>query len=196
MPDVMTKRRLQLLYGIVVALLALVLVITFAIGSSGGAEPGALAARRGPLGSIAFVSDRDGNSEIYSVRPDGGGLVRLTDHPAADFMPAWSLDGRQLAFVSDRGGTLDVYVMDGDGTNLRPSSRAPAPIAPPSGRRMGGRWCSSATVMGRRRSSPSKPTGPANGGSPARGSGMAARAGLPTVTGSSTEATNWGIRRS
>src|SRR6185437_7829265 len=31
---------------------------------------------------IAFVSSRDGNSEIYSMHPDGSHVVRLTNSPA------------------------------------------------------------------------------------------------------------------
>jgi len=33
---------------------------------------------------LAFVSERDGNSEIYVVNVDGTGLVRLTAHAGAD----------------------------------------------------------------------------------------------------------------
>jgi TolB protein len=42
-----------------------------------------------PSDWIAFVSDRDGNPEIYAVQADGTGLVRITDHPAKDFNPTW-----------------------------------------------------------------------------------------------------------
>ena len=47
-------------------------------------------------GRIAFVSERDGNREIYAmdyVDSDGDGngdnLVNLTNNPAADFDPDW-----------------------------------------------------------------------------------------------------------
>jgi TolB protein len=36
---------------------------------------------------IAFVSDRDGNNEIYIINIDGTGLIRLTNHPANDRLP-------------------------------------------------------------------------------------------------------------
>ncbi|MCB9752580.1 MAG: PD40 domain-containing protein [Myxococcales bacterium] len=36
-------------------------------------------------GVIAFVSERDGNPEIYALRPDGA-PARLTEHPAGDFV--------------------------------------------------------------------------------------------------------------
>jgi len=38
---------------------------------------------------IAFVSQRDGNSEIYVMNSDGSGLERLTNHTASDFAPVW-----------------------------------------------------------------------------------------------------------
>jgi dipeptidyl aminopeptidase/acylaminoacyl peptidase len=58
------------------------------------------------------------NSEIYSVRSDGTGTIRLTDDPGGDTDPAWSPDGTRIAFTSDRGGVRAVYVMQEDGTNL------------------------------------------------------------------------------
>jgi TolB protein len=67
---------------------------------------------------IAFVSDRDGNAEIYSVGVDGAGLVRLTNAPESNDEPAWSPDGRRIAFVSARSGAEEIYVMDADGSNV------------------------------------------------------------------------------
>jgi Tol biopolymer transport system component len=61
-----------------------------------------------PDGSrIAFVSDRDGNEEIYVMDADGGGQRRLTFDPAPDRAPSWGPGGevaRPLApvvFVDD-----------------------------------------------------------------------------------------------
>lgn len=69
-------------------------------------------------GRIAFVSDRDGNPEIYSVHVDGTGIERLTNAPAVDDQPSWSPDGRRIAFVSDRSGSREIYVMNADGSNV------------------------------------------------------------------------------
>jgi Tol biopolymer transport system component len=69
---------------------------------------------------IAFVSDRDGNSEIYVMNADGSGQTRLTDDPAIDGRPAWSPDGSKIAFAraicTDSGCSGDLYTMNADGT--------------------------------------------------------------------------------
>jgi hypothetical protein len=61
--------------------------------------------------SIAFVSTRDGNPEIYVMDSDGGNQRRLTFHPGGDWRPAWLSDSKHLVFVSDRSGNNDIYRM-------------------------------------------------------------------------------------
>ncbi|MBC7223061.1 MAG: PD40 domain-containing protein [Anaerolineae bacterium] len=73
-----------------------------------------------PDGSaIAFMSQRDGNWEIYIIGADGSGLRRLTNDPAQDGLPAWSPDGGWIAFVSDRGGEWAIWAVQPDGSGLR-----------------------------------------------------------------------------
>jgi len=82
-----------------------------------------------PLGDrIAFTSNRDGDYEIYTVRPNGKGLTRITDSPGNDAHPAWSPDGEWIVFASNRTGFKDetggmsdgeIFVMRGDGSDLR-----------------------------------------------------------------------------
>ncbi len=69
-------------------------------------------------GKIVFVSDRDGNAEIYSCNPDGSNISRLTNNAAMDDEPAWSPDGSHIAFVSDRTGHREIYIMNADGSNV------------------------------------------------------------------------------
>ena len=58
---------------------------------------------------VAFMSQRDGNWEIYVVNVDGSGLRRLTRDPAIDGLPTWSPDGQFLAFLSNREGDWAVF---------------------------------------------------------------------------------------
>jgi Tol biopolymer transport system component len=68
---------------------------------------------------IAFVSERDGNGEVYVMDADGSNPTNLTNNAAWDVYPAWSPDGTRIAFVSDRDGSYEIYVMDADGSNPR-----------------------------------------------------------------------------
>ena len=61
---------------------------------------------------IAFISERDGNPEIYTMNSDATELRRITESSATDYGIAWSPDGRKLAFVSDRDGSAEIYVVD------------------------------------------------------------------------------------
>lgn len=69
-------------------------------------------------GLIAFVSNRDGNNEIYCMNEDGSEQTNLTNNSANDSNPAISPNSTSLAFVSDRTGNNDVYIMDIDGSNV------------------------------------------------------------------------------
>ena len=64
---------------------------------------------------IAFTTNRDGNQEIYRIRPDGTGLTNLTNNSANDYAPAGFAEGTVLAFVSDRDGNAEIYTMTSGG---------------------------------------------------------------------------------
>ena len=69
---------------------------------------------------IVFVSNRDGNSEIYIMNPDGSGQINLTHHRGNDYSPVWAPTGKQILFASDRAGKVsDLYLMDADGGEVR-----------------------------------------------------------------------------
>jgi hypothetical protein len=67
--------------------------------------------------SIAFVSNRDGNAEIYVCASDGSNITRLTNDPGIDEYPIWSPSGSHIAFISDRSGSPELYIMNADGSN-------------------------------------------------------------------------------
>lgn len=66
--------------------------------------------------NIAFVSDRDGNFEVYLMNSDGSNQRRLTKNSSADRNPSWSRDSKRIVFQSARDGNEEVYVMNADGS--------------------------------------------------------------------------------
>jgi LysM repeat protein len=76
--------------------------------------------------TIAFMSDRDGNWEVYRVNVDGSGLTRLTNNGANDGLPTWSPNGQNIAYVSNQGGTWGIWVMNASGGGQRKLFDLPA----------------------------------------------------------------------
>jgi Tol biopolymer transport system component len=110
---------------------ALVILATTLLGL--GAAPGpARAAFAGGNGKIVFVSDRDGNPEIYVMNPDGTGQLNLTNNPADDRTPSWSADGTRIAFSSNRSGFFEIYTVRADGSGLRQLTDSPSFNARPA----------------------------------------------------------------
>jgi Tol biopolymer transport system component len=65
--------------------------------------------------SIAFVSHRAGDEEIYVAQADGRRARRLTVLPGPDLSPAWSPDGTELAW--SRAG--EIWTMSSFGSDKR-----------------------------------------------------------------------------
>ena len=59
--------------------------------------------------SLVFVSELDGNSEIYWMYFTGTALVRLTRSATTDISPHWSPDGGRIIFSSNRSGKFALY---------------------------------------------------------------------------------------
>ena len=68
--------------------------------------------------SIVFRSGRDGDFDLYLMKPDGTDVRRLTDGEGTETMPSWAPDGRRIAFVwakpGEHGPNHDVYMLDLD----------------------------------------------------------------------------------
>ena len=94
---------------VAVTLLALGLACS---GDSDGGPSGA-------LDRIVFISDRDGNPELYIIGSDGSGVLRLTDTPAEELSPVWSPARDAIAFIRIDGDRTTFLAIDADGTNER-----------------------------------------------------------------------------
>ncbi len=125
---------------------------------------------------IAFETQRDGNREIYVMKPDGSDGINVTNNAAPDGDAAWSPDGSKIAFASTRDGNTEIYVMDVDGSNViatdgRPGHRPLSELV--AGRqqdrlRLGPGRKLGDLRDGRRRSGPAAPHGRRRGGLGAR----------------------------
>lgn len=57
--------------------------------------------------------------DIFTAKPDGSDVRRLTTTPGYDAEATMSTDGKKVVFTSTRDGDLDIYTMDADGKNVR-----------------------------------------------------------------------------
>ncbi len=58
---------------------------------------------------IAFDSYADDNGDIFIISAEGGKPFRLTTHPADDYVPSWSGDGKWVYFGSARTGRFEIW---------------------------------------------------------------------------------------
>ena len=82
---------------------------------------------------IVFSRLANDDFDLYTIRPDGTDVARLTTAPGNDSHPAWSPDGAHILFSSSRFGFKDeapladipqpygeLFVMKADGSEQRP----------------------------------------------------------------------------
>jgi Tol biopolymer transport system component len=63
--------------------------------------------------------------DIFSARPDGSDLRRLTDSPGYDAEATFAFDGSRIVFTSVRDGDLDLYTMRPDGSDVHRLTNTP-----------------------------------------------------------------------
>ena len=82
---------------------------------------------------IMFTSNRDDDFELYTMRPDGTELQRITDVPGVDAHSTWCAGGDWIVFSSARMGFKDemalydavpqpygeIFAMRADGSDVR-----------------------------------------------------------------------------
>ncbi len=84
---------------------------------------------------ILFTRQHDnGNFDLFTIKPDGTGLVQLTTVPTNDAHAVWTIDGKRILWDSGEYGFKEeaalsdntfqpygvIWIMDADGTNKRP----------------------------------------------------------------------------
>jgi len=69
----------------------------------------------GKPGKIAY-SGWDGNDlEIYTINPNGGSNVKVTNNQSGDEAPAYSPNGKQIAYSGWDGNDLEIYTINANG---------------------------------------------------------------------------------
>ncbi len=112
---------------VVLALLALLTLVTATAIAIGSSTPSRLPPPFGPAGNglIAFESAGD----VYVVEPDGSGLRQITSDPVWQGEPTWSRDGTELAYwTGPDEGPLELVVTDAEGRDPLVIAEAPTDI--------------------------------------------------------------------
>ena len=68
---------------------------------------------------IAFVSDRDGMTDLYVINADGKRETRLTHDPDQEGRASWSPDGKQIFFSLTADNVSRIYAIDAGGKHRR-----------------------------------------------------------------------------
>ena len=88
---------------------------------------------------IAFISDRDGNDELYMMDYDGFNPIRLTFNETIDYMPGWTHDGKKIAYTAYRGDTATLWlysIYEGTRSKVYDEGTTYSAVFSPDGRKM------------------------------------------------------------
>ncbi len=88
---------------------------------------------------IVFISNRNGNDELYMMDYDGHNQTRLTFNKTKDYMPAWSPDGKMIAYTSFRRGKAILCILkiyEGKRIEVFSEGTSFAPAFSPDGKKL------------------------------------------------------------
>lgn len=91
------------------------------------------------LADITFLSERDGERNIYVMNDHGENIRGLTDTSLKKARPDWSSDGARIAFAADLNSgkkntpqQYDIFIMNADGSRQWNLTEHPAVDVSPS----------------------------------------------------------------
>ncbi len=100
---------------LITALISVILFIIFSLWAFLGCKESAVEPEIDHYkGRIAFLPDRTGSRQIYTMNTDGSNVINLTKNEAENFSPAFSPDGSKIAFEYV---DMEIYIMNTDGSN-------------------------------------------------------------------------------
>ena len=116
-----------------VSLIAIAIPVLLGLAPTGAdAQHSALVSSNGVL---VFVSDRDGEPDLFTLDPSTSTVAKLTTRSgAAELQPAWSPNGQRIAYVRRGGitGRADLWVMKASGRGRTRVTSTPVPERDPS----------------------------------------------------------------
>jgi TolB protein len=57
----------------------------------------------------------EGDEEIYTIKPDGGGRQPVTDNSSDDYSPSYSPSGKRIAYVNSAGTDSEIWTIQPGG---------------------------------------------------------------------------------
>lgn len=78
--------------------------------------------------ALAFLSDRDGRTQVYTMAADGNHARPVTADAADKVCVAWDPRAGRIAFAAREDGSSRLYTVAADGSDRRPLAAVPEPV--------------------------------------------------------------------